>query len=150
MNSEGRATIKDVARVAQVSTATVSHVLNHTRYVSDAIRQRVLAAMEILSYLGVRGLFDVVISAKDAPRLKPAPDVYLAALRQAGVDAGHAVAFEDSYSGCLAVHAAGMRVFGYTAGGENPQDLSRADYLVEDLSNAIGIIESMEREAGSG
>ena len=50
MNSGGRATIKDVARVARVSTATVSHVLNHTRYVSDSIRQRVLAAMEETHY----------------------------------------------------------------------------------------------------
>jgi LacI family transcriptional regulator len=43
-------TIKDVARLADVSTATVSHVINDTRYVSDELRARVLAAMETLDY----------------------------------------------------------------------------------------------------
>jgi LacI family transcriptional regulator len=43
-------TIKDVARVAGVSITTVSHVLNDTRFVSDELRVRVLAAMEELDY----------------------------------------------------------------------------------------------------
>ncbi len=43
-------TIKDVARVAGVSITTVSHVLNDTRFVSDELRTRVLAAMEELDY----------------------------------------------------------------------------------------------------
>ncbi|HZG54554.1 MAG TPA: LacI family DNA-binding transcriptional regulator [Pyrinomonadaceae bacterium] len=42
--------IKDVAREAGVSTATVSHVINKTRYVSDATRARVLAAIERCGY----------------------------------------------------------------------------------------------------
>ena len=44
------ATIKDVARLAGVSTTTVSHVINETRYVSDELRASVLAAMEELNY----------------------------------------------------------------------------------------------------
>jgi LacI family transcriptional regulator len=44
------ATIKDVARHAQVSTSTVSHVLNKTRYVSETITANVLAAVEELNY----------------------------------------------------------------------------------------------------
>jgi len=43
-------TIKDVARRAQVSTATVSYVLNGTGVVSDATRERVLAAVAELGY----------------------------------------------------------------------------------------------------
>ena len=43
-------TIKDVARLADVSTATVSHVINDTRYVSDGLRSRVLEAMDALNY----------------------------------------------------------------------------------------------------
>ncbi|MCC7372417.1 MAG: LacI family DNA-binding transcriptional regulator [Chloroflexi bacterium] len=45
-----RATIIDVAREAGVSTTTVSHVLNDTRPVAVATRQRVLAAIERLHY----------------------------------------------------------------------------------------------------
>lgn len=44
------ATIKDVAKHAQVSTSTVSHVLNKTRYVSEDITARVMSAVETLNY----------------------------------------------------------------------------------------------------
>ena len=43
-------TVRDVARRAGVSTSTVSHVLNRTRFVSDDLRDRVLAAMHELEY----------------------------------------------------------------------------------------------------
>lgn len=44
------AKIEDVARQAGVSTATVSRVLSGKPYVSDAVRQRVLEAIQTLSY----------------------------------------------------------------------------------------------------
>jgi DNA-binding LacI/PurR family transcriptional regulator len=42
--------IKDVAGLAGVSTATVSHVINNTRFVSEETRQKVLAAIEKCNY----------------------------------------------------------------------------------------------------
>ena len=42
--------IRDVARAAGVSTATVSHVVNNTRFVSEEVRARVLAAVERCGY----------------------------------------------------------------------------------------------------
>jgi LacI family transcriptional regulator len=42
--------LKDVADHAGVSTATISRVLNGTGFVSDALRERVLAAVEDLNY----------------------------------------------------------------------------------------------------
>ena len=44
------ATIREVARIAGVSHATVSHVLNNTRFVAEETRERVLAAMDELNY----------------------------------------------------------------------------------------------------
>ena len=44
------ATMRDVAERAQVSVATVSHVINDTHYVSPELRQRVLDAIEELNY----------------------------------------------------------------------------------------------------
>ncbi len=45
-----RATIKDVAKLAGVSNATVSHVMNNTRFVSDGTKQIVERAVEELNY----------------------------------------------------------------------------------------------------
>lgn len=44
------ATMKDVARLAGVSTSTVSHVINNDRFVSEAIREKVDAAITSLNY----------------------------------------------------------------------------------------------------
>lgn len=42
--------IKDIAREAGVSTATVSHVINKTKYVSDPTRQKVEASIKKFGY----------------------------------------------------------------------------------------------------
>lgn len=44
------ATIKDVARLAGVSTTTVSHVINKTRFVAEATQEKVLEAVKELNY----------------------------------------------------------------------------------------------------
>lgn len=51
----GRTTINDIARMAEVSTATVDRALNGRRGVSAANRQRVLRAARELGYLPVEG-----------------------------------------------------------------------------------------------
>ncbi len=45
-----KVTISDVARLAGVSTATVSHTINNTRYVSGDTKERVYQAIEQLGY----------------------------------------------------------------------------------------------------
>jgi LacI family transcriptional regulator len=44
------ATMKDIARLAKVSTSTVSHVINKSRYVSDEVAERVNSAAQSLNY----------------------------------------------------------------------------------------------------
>ncbi|MFA0057835.1 substrate-binding domain-containing protein [Vibrio echinoideorum] len=44
------ATMKDVARIAKVSTSTVSHVINKSRFVSEEIAERVNSAAKELNY----------------------------------------------------------------------------------------------------
>lgn len=44
------ATMKDVARLAGVSTSTVSHVINNSRFVSDPVRDKILSAVAVLNY----------------------------------------------------------------------------------------------------
>ena len=44
------ATMKDIARLAKVSTSTVSHVINKSRFVSEEIAERVNSAAKELNY----------------------------------------------------------------------------------------------------
>lgn len=53
--------------------------------------------------------FDGIYTREDAPSLKPAPDIYLAALSRMGLDADECLAFEDSIDGASAAVAAGIR-----------------------------------------
>lgn len=65
------------------------------------------------AHLKARGLFErfaTVVCRDDVARPKPAPDVYLEALRRLDLSAAEAVAFEDSLPGHVAAAAAGLRV----------------------------------------
>lgn len=95
----------------------------------------------ILRHLNIADHFDWIVSGNDLKNLKPAPDLYLAVLSQAGISADHAITIEDSAAGCEAAQRAGMRCIGYTFGGSNPQDLSHADILVAGLEEVVPRLE---------
>jgi HAD superfamily hydrolase (TIGR01509 family) len=57
-----------------------------------------------------------LFSAYDVGVWKPDPGLFLHAARTLRADPSRCVVVEDSLSGIRAAHAAGMRVFGYTAG----------------------------------
>jgi len=52
--------------------------------------------------------FDLILSGEDAPRAKPAPDVYIAALDRLGFAAADAIAIEDSPPSLQAAREAGI------------------------------------------
>jgi HAD superfamily hydrolase (TIGR01509 family) len=64
----------------------------------------------VLDGAGIADRFDAVVSSEEVARGKPAPDVYLEAMRRLGVEHAHTAAVEDSSNGIRAAHAAGMRV----------------------------------------
>ncbi len=101
---------------------------------------------QILDYLGVTQYFSCIITGNDIVNLKPAPDIYLAALRLSGIPAENAVAVEDSRAGCQAAQTAGLRCAGYTNRGENPQDLSKADCRIRELPELGDILFGQEEE----
>lgn len=63
---------------------------------------------DALERVNLRHAFDAIISAESQKRDKPAPDVYLAACAQLGVDPSDAIAFEDSAIGLCAARRAGL------------------------------------------
>jgi HAD superfamily hydrolase (TIGR01509 family) len=55
-------------------------------------------------------LLQAVCTRDDVRKVKPAPDLFLAAAARLGVPAAECLVFEDSPNGIRAAHAAGMRV----------------------------------------
>ena len=75
-----------------------------------------------LEFIG-RARFDAVVTGCMVARAKPAPDPYLLACRQLGVEPGSAVAVEDSVAGAAAAVAAGCRVL-YVPSTEGQPDVA--------------------------
>ena len=65
-----------------------------------------------LELVGMGGEFGAVVSGHEVAAPKPAPDPYLHACRELGVEPPGAVALEDSPTGVAAAEAAGLRVIG--------------------------------------
>ncbi len=63
-----------------------------------------------LGALGIDQLFQVVLTSDQVAHGKPAPDVYLLAAHELGVDPVDCLVVEDSLNGVLAGRAAGMTV----------------------------------------
>lgn len=63
---------------------------------------------EHLQRLGLRELFHAVRCADDVAEIKPAPDLYHAALHALGLTPAEAIAFEDSPPGVCAAKRAGL------------------------------------------
>jgi HAD superfamily hydrolase (TIGR01509 family) len=59
-------------------------------------------------------------SARDVPRGKPAPDVFLAAAKAGGVPPDACLVIEDSVPGAMAARAAGMACVGLAPYGDDP------------------------------
>ncbi len=64
-----------------------------------------------LEKLDFGGHFESVVCRGDAPRIKPAPDLYLEAATRLGLEPADCLVIEDSLNGMQAAKAAGMNVW---------------------------------------
>jgi len=101
--------------------------------------------------IGLRTRFSAIVTGDVVSRRKPAPDVYLEAARQLGVDPSRAVAIEDSAPGVAAARAAGMTVVAIPHWLTETHDLTAAHLLVAHAGElTIDRLEQLLRErAGS-
>lgn len=74
---------------------------------SSANREVIEAVLDLAD---LSGAFAVTVSSEEVPRGKPAPDVYLEAVRRLGQPAPGCAAVEDSAGGIQSALAAGLRV----------------------------------------
>ncbi|HEY3926283.1 MAG TPA: HAD-IA family hydrolase [Acidothermaceae bacterium] len=100
-----------------------------------------------LGRLGIHDRFEV-ICARDNGRVKPAPDIYLAAIAALGVEAADAIAFEDSPNGITAAKAAGLYCVAVPNAVTAELPLGRADLRVESFTE-ISYSELVDRLRGA-
>ncbi len=79
----------------------------------------------VLQLAAIADCFEVTVSSEEVEHGKPAPDVYLEALKRMDVSPSHAAAVEDSTNGLLSASAAGLLVVAVP----NPAFPPRADAL---------------------
>lgn len=99
---------------------------------SSSNRELIELALDLAA---IADRFRVTVSSEEVDRGKPAPDVYLEAAQQLGVEPSRAAAVEDSHNGILAAKAAGMHVVAIPNSHYPPRGeaLSAADVVLASL-----------------
>jgi HAD superfamily hydrolase (TIGR01509 family) len=90
----------------------------------------------VFKLTGWAALFSVTVSSEEVAHGKPAPDVYLEAVRRLEVTAGSRAAIEDSGAGISSALAAGLTVVAIPnrAYPPDPEILRQADIVLDSLA----------------
>lgn len=83
--------------------------------------------------LGLGQYFAVLVSGETVAHGKPAPDIFLKAAGELGIDPTHCLVIEDAVAGVEAAHAAGMRCIA-VAGERDFPGLHAAELMVRSLT----------------
>lgn len=93
------------------------------------------SSLEDITYVtktfDIYSYFHKIVSGAFIKNPKPAPDIYIMAANELGVEIDECIVFEDSYNGVTSGKAAGMPVIGFVNKNSGDQDLSKADILIE-------------------
>ena len=98
----------------------ITSLLVPTAVVSNSRLVRVISSLKVA---GLSDLFgDNLFAAEMVDHPKPAPDIYLHAVRKLGAPPSACLVIEDSQSGITAAHRAGMPVIGFLGASHLPAD----------------------------
>jgi HAD superfamily hydrolase (TIGR01509 family) len=100
----------------------------------------------VLNRFGWTEVFEILCSAEHEARGKPAPDVYVAALRALGVAPQEALAIEDSINGVRSAKSAGLRCIA-VPDAESAQDprFAEADFCFANLTEVAAALPQLAR-----
>ena len=100
-----------------------------------------------LKRLGLDGYFEAILCREDVQRVKPDPQLFLAALQVLGVDPQEALVFEDSPNGVQAARSAGIRVVAVPNPVTALLGIEGADLLLDTLAD-FTLEEMLEKIGG--
>ena len=87
-------------------------------------------AADVISRLGIADLFDAISDGHSVTRQKPAPDLFLHAANQLGLEPNECVVVEDAEAGIVAARAGGFKSVGLGP----PSRVGAADLVLESLA----------------
>jgi|EP00908_Phaeocystis_cordata_P005571 beta-phosphoglucomutase-like phosphatase (HAD superfamily) len=104
-----------VSRLARQAVAAGQPVCVATSGLRDHVEAH-------LAHAGLADIFprELIVTAADVPKGKPAPDIYIEAARRIGVRAEDCRAYEDGESGLISAYLAGCHVIDVTMADEYP------------------------------
>jgi len=135
--------LEQIAR-GPIPMAGVPEVLRRIR--AAGYRMALASSAEVrvidanLTALGLRPLFDAVVSGTQVARGKPAPDVFLAAAERLGAPPATCLVVEDSRNGLLAAKAAGMRCAVVPCAHTRHQDFGECDHRLAVLPDLLALL----------
>lgn len=86
---------------------------------------------KVVETLGIALYFTKLVSGETVEHPKPAPDVFLKAMRELELSQDECIIIEDSGNGVKAAKAAGIPAIGFYNPDSGEQDLSQASIVVE-------------------
>lgn len=92
-----------------------------------------------LKHNDLQKYFTDIISGEDVKNNKPAPDIYLHALKKANIQKEDAVVFEDAVSGVQSALNAGIDVIAVPDQVSLPEKLTKQAAIVNSLDQAIAL-----------
>ena len=95
---------------------------------------------ECLSSNGVREMFDTIMTAREVPKGKPAPDIFLSIADEWGIAPEKLIVFEDIPNGIIAAKRAGMEVIAIADDYSLPRReevKTLADLFIQDFTEIL-------------
>jgi HAD superfamily hydrolase (TIGR01509 family) len=113
-----------------------------TALVTSSIREHAMAVLQNISSRWNSGrdilqFFDATVFGDEIEHLKPAPDIYLEAMRRLGAAPERGLALEDSEFGVLAAKRAGLYVIAVPGPHTNSQQFASADLVADSLTKVL-------------
>jgi beta-phosphoglucomutase family hydrolase len=131
---------KNLSEIFQEELKMMPGVMEIISYLKDRKIKLALASSSslylinlILQKMHLKSVFDVVLSGEEVANGKPFPDIFIKTAELLNVQPDRCVVIEDSKNGVTAAKNAGMLCIGFKSPNSKDQNISRSDYIVDDL-----------------
>ena len=91
----------------------------------------------VLEKLNISTYFSAILSGEDVTQGKPNPEIFIKAAERLNTEPQFCLVIEDSKNGVTAAKSAGMSCIGYINPGSGNQDLSMADWIINNYNEIV-------------